>query len=146
MVHLHIRTSGEANSKVNNERTNHIFALSFVASFASPFVVLAFEVVFPTRVKGDKQFIRVTCSYACENNSFAQRQRHTNVRASDETRHEHECVNVVLHITGKYNRQQAGISYQTTEHVTHRPVYTQRVSLVQAFAKVINFECVASKT
>ncbi len=27
---------------------------------------------------------------------FAQRQRHTNVRASDDSSHEHECVNAVL--------------------------------------------------
>ncbi len=30
-----------------------------------------------------------------------------------------------LHMTGEYDRQQAGISYQTTEHVARRPVYTQ---------------------
>ncbi len=32
-----------------------------------------------------------------------------------------------LHITGEYNRQQAGISSETTEYVAHHPVYTQRV-------------------
>ncbi len=47
-----------------------------------------------------------------------------------------------LHTTGEYNRQQAGISSQTTEYVARHPVYTQRVAL----AKVRNFECVASKT
>ncbi len=31
------------------------------------------------------------------------------------------------HITGEYNRQQAGISSQTTEYVARHPVYTQRV-------------------
>ncbi len=43
-----------------------------------------------------------------------------------------------LHVTG----QQAGISYQTTEHAARRPVYTQRVSLVFAhtLAKVRNFK------
>ncbi len=39
-----------------------------------------------------------TCSYACENSSFAHRQSHTNVRASGEARHEHECVNAVLDV------------------------------------------------
>ncbi len=39
-----------------------------------------------------------------------------------------------LHVTGEYNRQQAGISYQTTEHVARCPVHTQRVSLVLAHA------------
>ncbi len=58
MPHLHIRTSGGA----NDEHTNHLFASSFVASFASPFVALALEAVFPTRVKGDERFIRVTCT------------------------------------------------------------------------------------
>ncbi len=52
-----------------------------------------------------------------------------------------------LHVTGEYNRQQAGISYRTTEHVAHRPVYKQQVSLVLVYvlAKVRNFERVASK-
>ncbi len=100
MPHLHIRASGEANSKVNDERTNHIFASSFVASFVSPFVELALEAVFRTRVKEDEwQFALCVqtceCSYACENCSFAQRQRRTNVHASGEARHEHECVNAV---------------------------------------------------
>ncbi len=45
-----------------------------------------------------------------------------------------------LHVTGKYNRQQAGISYQTTEHVARRLVHTQQVSLVHVQAKVRNFE------
>ncbi len=62
MPHLHIRTSGKANSEANNERTNYIFTSSFVASFASPFVTLALEAVFPTQVKGDEPFIRVTCT------------------------------------------------------------------------------------
>ncbi len=102
MPHLHIHTSGEANSKENNER-NYIFALSFVALFALPFVVLALEAVFWTRVKGDKwRFVLCVwtceCLYACEDSSFAKRQRHTNVRASGEARHVHECVNVVLGI------------------------------------------------
>ncbi len=46
MPHLHIRTSGETNSEANDERTNHIFVSSFVASFALPFVALALEAVF----------------------------------------------------------------------------------------------------
>ncbi len=46
--HLHIHTSGEA----NGECTNHIFASSFVASFASPFVALALESVFEHESKG----------------------------------------------------------------------------------------------
>ncbi len=59
-----------------------------------------------------------------------------------------------LHVTGEYNCQQA-VSwyqllncYQTTEHVSHHPVYTQRVSLLRAlaFAKVSNFERVAGET
>ncbi len=100
MPHLHIRVSGKANSEANDERTNHIFASSFVTSFTSPFVALTLEAVFQTRVKGDEwRFaLRVRtckCSYACENSSFAQRQRHTNVRARDEASHEHECVNAV---------------------------------------------------
>ncbi len=55
---------------------------------------------------------------------------------------------VRLHVTGEYNHQQAGISYQTTEHVACRPIYTQRVSLIvaHALAKGRNFERVASKT
>ncbi len=32
-----------------------------------------------------------------------------------------------LHVTGEYNRQQVGISSQTTEYVAHHPVYRQRV-------------------
>ncbi len=32
-----------------------------------------------------------------------------------------------LHVTGEYNRQQAGISSQTSEYVARHPVYTQRV-------------------
>ncbi len=32
-----------------------------------------------------------------------------------------------LHVTGECNRQQAGISNQTTEYVAHHPVYAQRV-------------------
>ncbi len=73
MPHLHIRTSSEANSKANNKRTNHIFALSFVASFSSPFVVLALKAVFLTRVKGDEwQFaLRVrTCECSCMGKQF----------------------------------------------------------------------------
>ncbi len=52
-----------------------------------------------------------------------------------------------LHITGDYNCLQAGIGYQTTEHVVCRPIYTQRVSLVltHSLAKVRNFKRVASK-
>ncbi len=46
MPHLHIRASSEA----NDECTNHIFASSFV----SPFMVLALEVIFQTRVKDDE--------------------------------------------------------------------------------------------
>ncbi len=38
---LHNCLSGEANSEANDERTNHIFVLSFVVSFASPSVALA---------------------------------------------------------------------------------------------------------
>ncbi len=96
MPHLHIRKSGE----VNDERTNYIFASSFVASFASPFVVLALEAVFQTRVKEDKWRFALCirtceCSYACENISFAQQQRRMNVYASGEMRHEQECVNAV---------------------------------------------------
>ncbi len=34
-----------------------------------------------------------------------------------------------LHVTGEYNRQQAGISSQTTEYVAYHPVYTQQVYL-----------------
>ncbi len=87
MPHLHIRASGEANSEANDERTNHIFA----SSFASPFVALAHEVIFWTRVKGDKWRFTLCvqiceCSYAYENSSFAQRQRYTNVRANGEAR------------------------------------------------------------
>ncbi len=101
MPHLHIRKSGDANSDANGEHTNHIFASSFVASIASPFVTLSLEVVFQIRVKGDEwRFVLCVrtceCSYACENSSFAQRQRHTNVRASGEAKHEHECVNAAL--------------------------------------------------
>ncbi len=53
-----------------------------------------------------------------------------------------------LHVTGEYNRQQAGISRQNHRNVAHRPVYTQWVSFVLAhvLAKVRNFEQVASKT
>ncbi len=53
-----------------------------------------------------------------------------------------------LHITGEYNRQQTGISYQNHRNAARCPVYTQRVTLVltQALAKVRNFERVASKT
>ncbi len=90
MPHLDIRASGEA----SDECTNHIFASSFVAPFASPFVVLALEAVFRTRAKEDEwRFVLCVCSYACEKSSFAQRQRRTNVHASGEARHEHECVN-----------------------------------------------------
>ncbi len=80
---LHIRTSGGANSEANDGRTNHIFAssfiasfallfvasfvLSFVASFVSPFVALALKAGFPTRVK---------CG---TNNSFVLR-AHTHVK------------------------------------------------------------------
>ncbi len=35
------------------------------------------------------------CLCACENSSFAYRQRHTNVRACGEARHKHERVNAV---------------------------------------------------
>ncbi len=48
-----------------------------------------------------RRFIRVKrvrtceCSYTCEN-IHSHRDRHTNVRASAEARHEHKCVNVVL--------------------------------------------------
>ncbi len=102
LPHLHFRTSGETNSEANDEHTNHIFALSFVASFASPLVTLALEAVL-TRVKGDKWWFVLCvqtceCSYACENSSFAQRRRHTNVCASGEARHEHKCVNAVLQV------------------------------------------------
>ncbi len=101
MPHLHICASGEANREANDERTTHIFAWLFVASLASPFMALALEAVFRTRVKKDEwQFticVRTCeCSYARENSSFSQRQRHTNVRASGETRHKHVCVNAVL--------------------------------------------------
>ncbi len=53
-----------------------------------------------------------------------------------------------LHVTDKYNRQQVGTRHQTTEHVAHCPVCTQRVLLVLAhtLAKVRNFEHVVSKT
>ncbi len=66
------------------------------------FVALALEAVFQTRVKGDKWRFALcvrTCksSYACENSSFTQKQSHTNVCASNEAKHEHECVNAVLH-------------------------------------------------
>ncbi len=97
ITHLHIRASGKENSEVNNERTNHIFAL--------PFVVLALEVVFQNESKetnGENGLFALTCTniceclYAGENTSFAQRQRHTNVHASGEARYEHECVNSVL--------------------------------------------------
>ncbi len=78
--------------------TYHIFKSLFVASFASSFVALALEAVFRTRVKGDEwRFILCVCSYACENSSFAQRQRHTNVPVSGEARR--ECVNALLHVT-----------------------------------------------
>ncbi len=56
-----------------------------------------------------------------------------------------------LKVTGEYNRQQAGTSYliviKSQNMLQRCPVYTQRVSLVfvHAFAKVRNFECVASK-
>ncbi len=49
-----------------------------------------------------------------------------------------------LHVTGKYNRQQAGISSQTIEYIAHHPVYTAS-SLVLVLAKVRNFERVVSK-
>ncbi len=106
MPHLHICASGKANTEANDERANHIFASSFIAPFASPFVVLALEAVFLTQVKEDEWRFALCvqtceCSYACENSSFAQRQRHTNLRASTEARHEHECVNAVLHIFEK---------------------------------------------
>ncbi len=73
--HLHFC----ANSEANDERTNHIFAWSFVALFASLFVVLALEAVFQTRVKGDEWWFTLCvrtckCLYARENSSFAQRQ------------------------------------------------------------------------
>ncbi len=42
--HLHIRTSGEVNTKANDKRTNHIFASSFV--------VLALKAVFQHESKG----------------------------------------------------------------------------------------------
>ncbi len=100
MPHLHIRVSGVANSKANDECTNHILASSFVASFTSPFVELTLETVFQPRVKEDEwRFaLRVRtceCSYACENSSFTQRQAYENIHASGEARHEHECVNAV---------------------------------------------------
>ncbi len=103
MPHLHICASGAANSEANDERTNHIFASSFIASFASPFVALALEAVYRTRVKGNKwRFMLCVwtceCSYTCENSSFAQRQNHTNVCASGGARHEHEYVNAVLEL------------------------------------------------
>ncbi len=71
MPHLHIRVSGEANNKANDERTNHIFAKSFVVLFASPFVALALVAVFRTRVKGDEwRFMLCVrtceCLYTCE--------------------------------------------------------------------------------
>ncbi len=37
------------------------------------------------------------------------------------------CSQLHLHVTGKYNCQQAGINSQTTEYVAHHPVYTQQV-------------------
>ncbi len=91
MLHLHIHVIDKANSEANDERTNHIFASSFVALFASPFVALALEAVFRTRVKGNEwQFtLCVRTCYACENSSFVQRQKHTNVCASGEARHEY---------------------------------------------------------
>ncbi len=49
---LHIRASGEANSEAKDECINRIFASSFVASFASPFVALALEEVFEHESKG----------------------------------------------------------------------------------------------
>ncbi len=51
MPHLHIRANGEA----NDERTNHIFASSFVA--------LALEAVFQTRVKGDEWQFKLSRVY-----------------------------------------------------------------------------------
>ncbi len=36
-------------------------------------------------------------------------------------------VTAPLHVTDEFNRQQAGISSQTTEYVARHPVYTQRV-------------------
>ncbi len=53
-----------------------------------------------------------------------------------------------LHVTGEYNRQQAGISCQNHRNVARRPVYTQQVSpvLAHALAKVRNFDRMASKS
>ncbi len=53
-----------------------------------------------------------------------------------------------LHVTGEYNRQQAGINWQNYRNVARHPVYTQRVSLVLAhvLTKVKNFERIASKS
>ncbi len=71
MLHLRICVSGEANDVC----TNHMFASSFVASFASPFVALVLEAVFQTRVKGDEWRFALCvhsceCSYACEISFF----------------------------------------------------------------------------
>ncbi len=41
-----------------------------------------------------------------------------------------------LHVTGKYNRQQVGISSQTTEYVARHPVYTQQVHLYSRSQKL----------
>ncbi len=103
---LHIRTNSEAKCEADDEHTNHIFASSFVASFASPFVAFALKVVFQTRVKEDEWWFMlcvVECLYACENSSFAQKQRHINVCASGEARHKHKCVKVLPHLHANTN-------------------------------------------
>ncbi len=63
--HLHIHTSGAANSEANDERTNHIFASSFIATFAPPFVELALEAVFQHKSKGtngENSLFALTCT------------------------------------------------------------------------------------
>ncbi len=65
ILHLHIRVSGEANSEANDECTIHIFASSFVVSFASPFEALTLVVVFKHESKGtngENSSFTLTCT------------------------------------------------------------------------------------
>ncbi len=64
----------------------------------SSFMALTPKVVFRTRVKYDNdssvsQAETCECSYACDNDLFAQRQKYTDVHASDETRRRGEGIN-----------------------------------------------------
>ncbi len=102
MPHLHIRASGEANSEANDEQTITYSPRHLLGHLPRHSWRSHSKRLFEHESKGTNCDLHYVyehvnqCSYACENSSFAQRQRHTNVRASGEVRHEHERVNAVL--------------------------------------------------